>query len=58
MVKNKIDTEIIALTLFIFDSFLPERDYSRGSTSHGSSVLIFMFLESLEHVLEWESTQS
>ena len=40
-----------------FDSFLPKIDYSRGSTSDGSSELIFMFLESLEHV-EWENTQS
>ena len=32
-------------------------DHSRGSPSHGASYLIFMFLESLEHV-EWENTQS
>ena len=35
-----------------FEPFLVKKEVSRGSTSHVSSELIFMFLESGEHV-EW-----
>ena len=35
-----------------FEQFLVKKEVSRGSTSHVSSELIFMFLESVEHV-EW-----
>ena len=35
-----------------FEPFLVKKEVSRGSTSHVSSELIFMFLESVEHV-EW-----
>ena len=35
-----------------FEPYLVEKEVSRGSTSHVSSELIFMFLESVEHV-EW-----
>ena len=38
--------------LCIFEPFWVEKEVSRGSTSHVSSKLIFMFLESVEHV-EW-----
>ena len=36
----------------ILSHFCVEKEVSRGSTSHESSELIFMFLESGEHV-EW-----
>ena len=39
--------------LCILGIFLTENDHSRGSTSHGSSEVIFMFLESVEQC-EWD----
>ena len=51
--QNKIDYEIMAIFFVFWAYFLTENDHSRGSTSHGSSEVIFMFLESVEQC-EWD----
>ena len=51
MAKRSCEPELQPFSLY-FGPFLVENEVSRGSTSHGSSELIFMILESGEHV-EW-----
>ena len=47
----------MAISPCIFKIIWPEKDQSWGGTSHWSSGLIFIFLESVEPG-EWENTQS
>ena len=49
MAQTKYNPKLGPFSLY----FGPENGHSRGSTSNGSSELIFMFLESVEQ-REWE----